>query len=1393
MRLLVRCVSIVLLLIVIGQPSEQSLFAQQQRYYIIPDVCAPGMGTYIEIIGDHTLRKQFGEDGIYPNNLGDDVRVVLDRPEDSTKVLIGPVSVAWDGRMISTHIFVLPNVAPNDTYWNNLRDEFRIPISVVLKGQTTPALTDTIFIVRPFTSIAECSAPVGQDSVVIGVTGTGMERRVLRSKRGALVVENVALERGKKYGVATDDTDNLAIGNQGYLPFVLTVRGTFEGNGASINVSGVGKNAGPGGGGGGGQVCDGPGISGNANHVGGNGFTGGAGGGVNNAGNPFSGSSWLRGGGGAGQNFASPELPGNRNTIEQDGGFSLNGVPGGLSKNNDSEHPQSTGGGTGHPFGRAGWGWNGNEARPTAGGGNGRKEDMNGDWGGYGLPGVTSDLDAANIGGGVHGNIAIVPIAGGSGGASGNPQGIGACGGIGGGGGGAIRIIAQSVKNVNLFAQGSQGANGTRAFGYQGPRGGDGSGGHIAVMAKMPMTAIQANVTSPSDPNRGGGRMRFDAPSGFDGVRVFPEAGPSYRAYSGVCLDTMNLLQSPYSRPIRIGGFIGDAITVRFFYRTTTSTWQQFDTSATSGPTSSSNVPIAFTRTIPPPRMRAGEQDSLVFVVAAEEFSITNNPDQPPYLINPKWVMSPAASNVLRVPPLPFIEVNVPNGNTVNFPTITRCENDTTSTSITVTVRNRRGGLLNIREVRFTGSLAPFLTATPSTAMVVQNDSIRLTITLRATPALRADISNFQGEMQIFHNDTLPDVGGALRPSPWRIGLAAQINTTRYDVRSVNGSTYTFQNNVLDFGRIGVGDIVRDTIRIVNVASPRTTFRYLTRAGVQPLRSTPFDFEEIVSERESGTIVLPVSFSPTTIGAATLQTLVITLRNGSASCPFATELRITLRGTGVQPRLDEANSTRSLDLGTLTRCFPNTVETSASVVVFNSGNDSLQVRSIRMATTTSSFSPSVNNLDVPVNMGRTFTLRFTAPAVTLATATLRDTVLLTTNDARYGQSMPYPIPVQLTLKTFNPSVRLIPAGSVMAFGNARYFIRQQRTATLANNGNVPVTVQISSLRTPFRLLAPTQSLFTLAPGATQAITVEIFVSENEKEGVVLRDVLTFTLMPEDGQQCPLTLAPLEITATPQGPAGMVATMWLDTLSGVDMRRDTVLRLWGRVQTGIAGRTDNLRAGILVQRGMFFPTAVRSSFGTASLVSTTVQGRDRAIVVSVANVALTESPTVIAEIRGTPILTDTMWANLLWLPQETRWSRGDSVYTIDSLRSGFMATFVPILRTQPRLTSGPIVGQIPRQRLITSVQPNPVRDELTVGIATREQGEYVLHIVNMLGSRIITHSWKKEADSENGGLSNANDLTTLHFDVRGLPSSGAYLLRVIAPSGVAETFVLGVER
>lgn len=1384
-----------------------SFLAAQQRSYIIPDVCAPGMGTYIEIIAEATNRGVFGKDSIYANNPGDSVRVVLDRPEDSTKVIIGPVSVAWDGRMISTHIFVLPNVVPNDSVWSNLREEFRIPISVTVLGQRTPANTDTIYIVRPFTRLESISTSISADSTVLGAVGTGTMRRSVRSRRGAIVTESITLEPNKRYGVATDDPDPLTSGNQGFLPFIWTVRGVFDGNGSTINVSAVGKNGGVGGGGGGGQTCDDAllgGMSGDGvRQGGGSGFTGGAGGGVNSSGSLVSREpSWSSGGSGSGQKFVSvavsTQLPNSRNTRAEDGGFSLNGVPGGISRNRDSDNPESTGGGTGHPFGRSGRGWAGFEQEPSAGGGHGRDQQKVGDDGGFGVDGLSTTLGGL-VGGGKHGNIAVVPIAGGSGAASGNPQTpLGGCAGSGGGGGGAIRLIAQGVNNVGLIAQGGVGEAGTRANNTT-PRGGNGSGGHIGIMSKLPLNNLfRLDVTSPTDNNTGAGRMRFDAPN-----LGIPNRNPAEQQYyASISLDTTSQVRSPFTREFVVTGKVGESTTLRYFTRSTTGTWQQRDTNATSGSTS---IDLGFRGRFPAVRnVPLVAQDSLFFLVGAELYRQNRNPDAPPYIVNPKWIFSPAAANIIRIVPLPLISVAAPDSV---FAPVTRCETDLTTTSTFITIRNNRGGLLIVDNIRFEGDNAQFMSVSPAPPYRISQDgSQRVRVDFTTNRNFTGFASSYNVRMLIQHNDTLPDIGGGsapntFRPSPWQFNLTVPITTIRYDMRA-DARPIAITNNVLDFGRVGIGGDFADTVRVMNLGA-RSALRY-TVSAAQPLNSTPFQFVEQSLTSNDGVISVPVVFAPTSIGAGREQVLRVRVQNVSApgACPIDTLFAITLRGTGVQPQLDLMRTTQNASLGTLTTCVPATIATALQITVANSGNDTLNVRSIRMSSgtgaTATGFSVSTQNLIIPAGQGttslRTFTLHYSSLPTTQATTVIRDTILLETNDARYGARNPFRIPVTLTLRSIFASVRLIPSDT-LTFGRVRYFLRSQRTATLANNGNILVTVDITTVRQPYRLLAPTTTRFSLQPNSVQPITVEVFATEAQTEGVTVRDVINFTITPDDAQ-CSITQNPLIITATPQGPVAMQATLWLDTLRSVDMRTDTMIRLWGRVVTALPNRTDNLRAGFLVERGMFFPKTIRSAFGQASIESSQPAGRDRSIIVNIPSVALLETPTVIAEIQGTPIMTDTMWAALRWLPAETRWSRRDSVYFNDSLANGFMATFVPLLGSpnQPRLTSGPVVGQAPRYVVIAGVQPNPAHNELTLTMNASERGEYAVHLVNMLGSRIFARSWKNEGTilSSNPSPSVTSQTVSMNFDIHNVPQ-GAYLLRVIAPSGRIETFLIGVER
>ncbi|MCS6809114.1 MAG: hypothetical protein RML40_10145, partial [Bacteroidota bacterium] len=334
------------------------------------------MSAYIELYAAPWDIGAFGRDSLYHNNPGDAVRVELVRPTDSSKVILGPVIVSWQGRLISTQVFVLPNVHPNASYWRDLRTEFRIPIRVVVVGRADSLTNvDTLYIVRPYTSLSDYTRRVGSgDTVILGeveLPNGVVESR--RSRRGAIIVDDmkfVGRRAGKsiRYIVSTADCDSLTEGNQGYLPCVILSRGIIDGDSATLSLNAVGKNGGPGGGGGGGQVCDIGGTS-SPRMTGGNGYTGGASGGQNQS-NPLfdlTEQQWNRffGGEGTGTKTLTPLTPSSamdERVLRNTGGNSLNGVIGGASRAAVRDNPQAGGGGTGHPFGVSGRSWDGKPA-----------------------------------------------------------------------------------------------------------------------------------------------------------------------------------------------------------------------------------------------------------------------------------------------------------------------------------------------------------------------------------------------------------------------------------------------------------------------------------------------------------------------------------------------------------------------------------------------------------------------------------------------------------------------------------------------------------------------------------------------------------------------------------------------------------------------------------------------------------------------------------------------------------------------------------------------------------------------------------------------------------------------------------------------------------------------
>lgn len=464
-----------------------------QQSYIIPDIAAPGMNVYYEIIGVFDQKDIYGTEQLYLNNEGDDVRILPVNLADTNKVKFGPFHVSWSGRMISGQVFVNPNANPNSWDWSQLNPQWIIPIQIIKNGAPIANQNLTLYIVKPF-NFGDKSA---NGERVLGEGSLGK-----RSPRGVMIVDSMVLAPAV-YKISTIDCDPVLSGNQGYLPFILLSKGNIKGeiignDSTIIRVSSPGREGGPGGGGGGGRFTDNQ-----TGTKGGDGFTGGGNGGVNN----IVGGSYENAGVGSGSSFRM-----NVASINY-GGSSINGVDGATCSVTSYE---SSGGGTGHPFGKSGQAsWHPCTAcGGGAGGGGGNSNNGKGGSGGF----ATSALDepSANPGNGgkSHGNIYGVPIAGGSGGGGGNPQGsfptFQKKSGWGGGGGGAIRVFGLNIENIRVEADGHDGESGS-------PDGGAGSGGYIEIGTKENLSRIIVSAARGS--NRAGfGRFRFDSRNNFPNI-----------------------------------------------------------------------------------------------------------------------------------------------------------------------------------------------------------------------------------------------------------------------------------------------------------------------------------------------------------------------------------------------------------------------------------------------------------------------------------------------------------------------------------------------------------------------------------------------------------------------------------------------------------------------------------------------------------------------------------------------------------------------------------------------------------------------------------------------------------------------------------------------------------
>ncbi len=1417
------------------QPSEvRAQFGNPNVRYIQPDIGTPGLNTYIEIIGSESSGpSQFLSDGVYFNNPGEAVRVVPANLADTSKIIIGPLVVSANGKMIATQIFVLPTVKPNSWDWRKLDAAFKIPLKIILTlppaapRESAPEAA-IFYIVKPF--------PAGTLNSKRGtVFGEGDEAGLgVRSPRGAMIVDSMTLVAGQRYTVSTKDCDPATSGNQGYLPFVLLSKGVINGNGATIDVSAVGKNGGVGGAGGGGVVCDETPITrsySNDATDGGDGYTGGSAGGVNKSANLFNKTpEWKNGG-----NSTLSEPNQSRN-----GGSGLTAVQGarGTDVLDRPKDPQSSAGGTGHPFGSSGSSWDGVIASNGGveqnvsgqGGGSGNEEKRQGDCGGYGSSGYSAyrlEKIGVSIGGIQYGNTMVVPIAGGSGGGGGNPSNLfGGCGGYGGGGGGAIRIYGLQVKNLTVLANGAN-AGGGGANNTGNPDGGAGSGGHVGIQSRLIAQRLSAvvnggtNQGNGTDGKGGYGRIRYDvtAATQFDDI-LFTKQG---EVYFGIVMDTTSTAKSPYTLDLKMKGSYASGVkrdTISIYTKTLTGKWNvttfkpkfveaqipPWDTSIT--------IPLTDAE------RKQTRLDSTFFVVAMHQIQ---NADESGYNWEPRGVLSQAAANIFRIEPLPKIEFG---GGTAAG--ITMNETITCGESMaeeTFTINNTRGGTLSISELTTTnrrnGMPKGFEIVTPTQfisadkPLIIQQGQ-PLQVTVRFKPP--KDLPNFPVSQTIYdtllirHNDTIPDIDPAtgnvlpVRGPETTIFLAAPVKV--YTFNPVISPDPLLK--VIDFGSVPVGQSSTQTVTITNNGSsdialtivPKTpqVFTIDISKTLSLLKGTTQ--ANVLGQQTSFTL----TYTPKVFGTTIEQFVTITL-TGRGDCAASITPTLTLRGIGTEPVIDQSVSTKSVEV-LVNRCSIDPATQTLILKLRNRGNDDLKIRSIvllneipkgiKVFSTASTLTVGKNDVvpsngnELPYNI--TFTL---PPSATSGTYTAD--VQFRTNDRNLPDSI-WTVPLTVTVKTTVFTVDIKP--DTLNLGIVNFENDNTLPVSITNTGSSPIAIATYAIvqvfpSKPFVLVMPISPI-RIAAGSTEKIFVRFAPSRINAASdprplvasVPLEAELRLELTPEASDSpCRSVPKTVILRATPIDPPSARFAFELDTLRAVEPSRDTTVTLFARLTREIGQQDltliDDMTATFRIEPPLFYPQQATPASGVQALQprldtnNINKSQSTRRVVLKMNGVVMPRNPSMrvpVAIIKGLPILSNTTGSALVL--ESVEWAKGaNSPYKTESLRDGSFTMSVCLEGGSSRLVTTATVTRL------VSMRPNPATEDVELSLNLPETGEYSVQLVTILGERTILQSWHKHGDEP-------NELET-RVNLSRFPS-GVYHLVLTTPSGW-ESRIVRVER
>ncbi len=568
-----------------------------------PDQVAPGMTVVLEVLARASDTGHFGKDGLSPTQ-------TLCRfyyPSDSDRVVLGPMEVSWNGRLLQLPVFVLPSDTPSS-----------IPIVIA-----SPRGYDTIL----FNVVYPQQFPTLSGNVVLGEGAYGP-----LSDRNTLVVDQLVAINAT-ITVSLRDPDTTRPGNSRLEPVTILSKGPILLTNSTISVGAQGVNGGPGGGGGG------HGFMGE----GGFGFTG---------------------GGNCGVDVPTPNAGSDSDATSLNGGRSITGVLGGGSLPTAGDD-QGGGGGTGAPFGSSGAAGLVNHNSPLggSGGGSGGGEatQLNlaygGGGGAFGSDGVTGGGGTTPNNGLKNGGRFLIPMAGGSGGGGGNSE-VSLNAGSGGGGGGAIALVSFDSIVVVKSVVGATGDSGTSG-GKNTAGGGGGSGGAIYLASQRGISIADPELSVSCGAGGRGGLGQFLGGDGglgrlrMDGAKALPtvvnlepvsSSGASIDAHSiGMLVNFLHL--TGYSPDLA-----NDLDSIRIYFRSPHTNWQHLDTvrSRQSG---------TWSKWLPK------DHDSIEFVMVMIKVA---SPTSASANFEPGWVMSHVGMMILSQNPSPFMVVL----DTLNFGTV---------------------------------------------------------------------------------------------------------------------------------------------------------------------------------------------------------------------------------------------------------------------------------------------------------------------------------------------------------------------------------------------------------------------------------------------------------------------------------------------------------------------------------------------------------------------------------------------------------------------------------------------------------------------------------------------------------------------------------------------------